>query len=828
MKNRAVNSNLAAAFKRHKLAQAIISAPILLAPFPITAATAAESMYFSISPGSLGDALNQLGSQAKTVILFDPNLAKGQATKGFSGQFTVQQALNKLLENSPIKAVRQAEGGYILHADKDVTALDQVTVMGRNVRFGNAPPEPDGYKAEYQTTATKMAMSLKETPQAISVVTRDLMDVRQVDGLDHALELTTGVSGGGGGFASPGGPFTGRSGYSRSYVVRGYSQNYLHGVKTDGFSAGGLADIDLAAYERVEVVKGPSGFFGQGSIGGFINLTRKKPQAEFEASVSGQLGSYDTYRAEADITGSLTDDGDVRGRLVMVQGDEGSFVDDISTDTTLFAPSIEFEINDKTRALVQLLYQKEEFDVNNGQPMYLDGDRYRLFNLPRSFQFGAIGDDRSESEIKDISIRIDHEISDRWLGTLLLQRSETYKDAFQGNYGYYYSGNIYIGRNRDITDAERWTGELRVEGAFDAFDQEHKVLFGLEHSNRKSVRNNGSAYMQDSFGNNLTTDLYNPNFASFGIYAIGDVPLDNKIDAKDETKQKAAYLQTVLSVSDRTKLLFNARYDHSEFKSSHIAGGTNSERKDHELTLRLGLTQKLNQNLSAYAAYGESFETTYHEGRNGPLAPTRGEGYEIGLKGDWFDNKLGASLAIYRQDLTNRAVRDPNNGMGENYSIAAGLHRTEGIELEVAGSPIPGLNLSMAATWMDNEFLDDRDEFYGFSISGSVDRQFSIYANYEIQEGTFKGLATGLMYLNMGKQQLLPYQWPTGYSQAYIDGYERVDLDFSYNAVPNWDMSLVVRNVFDEKYIEQGSTRFSALNFVGAPRSALFKATYNF
>lgn len=788
--------------------------------------TSREVKQYQIPAGSLTAVLTKFSTEAGVYLVGSMVPAEGKQSAGLRGRYTLEEAFFELLKGTGLQAHRQGDGSYTLRqAEGAAESLEPVKVMGKTNRFGDAPAEPGGFKAEYQTTATKTAMSLKETPQAISVVTRDLLDLRQVDSLEHALELTSGAMGDAGGIAAPGGPFTGRGTRAQNYVVRGYSLP-SQGLKTDGFAVGSLAEIDLVAYDRVEVIKGPSGFFGQGEIGGIVNLTRKKPKAEFDASISGQVGSYDTYRTEADITGSLTEDESVRGRLVLAHGEEGSFVDHVATDTTVIAPSIEAVINDKTRVLLQMLYQKEEFDVNNGQPAYLDGNQVRLFDVPRSFMYGINGDERSDSEVKDISVRVDHELSDRWLATLLLQGSEINKDAFQGNYGYFYGGYHYLYDRRETYERDRWAGEMRLTGAFDAFDKEHTLLFGVEKNSSHTLRNNGWNGILDDSGNIATIDIYNPNFADYGITAKADSPMNNRVDDVVDIDNAALYAQTVLSLTDRTKLLINARYDDAKFFNTDAAGSYLFNRTDHEVTMRVGLSHEINNNISAYATYGESFTPSYGRGIDGPLDPLRGEGHEVGLKTDWLDNKLGATLAVYRQDLTNRTLPDPNN---RDYSIAAGLHRTEGIELEVNGSPMPGLNVALAATWMDNEFLDDRDELFGLAIDGSVKQQYSLYANYELQTGPLKGLATGLMWLRVGDRQVLPYDYNTGqYSQAYTKGYDRVDLDFSYKAIPHWDMSLVIRNVFDEEYIEHGSSYFSQQQFSGAPRSALFKATYKF
>ena len=818
-------------FQPAALALAISATQLSLVATEVAAAesSAQESVQleFNVKAASLVDVLNQIASQADITLTFEPEKLKTLESKGLKGRYSVNQALKKVLQYHGFKAIMLKSGGYTLRTSDDMTALDQVTIIGKELRFGDIA-ESDGFKADYQTSATKMAMTLKETPQAISVVTRDLLDMRQVDGLHHALELTSGTQGVSSGLAAPSGPFTGRGTRASGYNIRGH---YLsdQSLKTDGFATGSLAEIDLAAYERVDVIKGPSGFFGQGGIGGIINLVRKKPHPEFDASISGQTGSYDTYRTEVDITGSLIKDESLRGRLVIASGDEGSFVDDIATETTLIAPGFEAIINDNTRILLQALHQKEVFDINNGQPAYIDGDRIKLFDLPRSYNFGATGDDRSKTEITDISVRVDHELSDQWLTTLLLQGSQISRDAVQGNYGYLVNENVDVLSRRETYEKDLWAGEIRLEGVFDAFDQEHKLLFGLEHNRSEQIRNNGWNYFYDNNGNTIRADIYTTDFSSFGVMPKEEIKMLYRVGDTVDIKNTALYAQAILSLAERTKLLANARYDKTNYKNTNTAGSYLIESSDDEWTIRLGLTQEINNNVSAYVTYGESFDPSLSDGRKGPLGATRGEGYELGVKTDWFDNKIGATLAIYRQDLTDRPINDPENGPGEYYSISAGLHRTEGVEFELSGSPMDGLNLALAATWMDNEFLDKNDELYGFPIDGSADQQFSVYGNYEIQQGPLKGLAAGIMWLNTGDRNMLPWDRSSGrYKQVYLDGYERFDLDFSYNGIPNLGLSLVIRNVLDKKYIETGSSSMSRQHFVGAPRSALFKATYNF
>jgi TonB-dependent siderophore receptor len=546
-------------------------------------------------------------------------------------------------------------------------------------------------------------------------------------------------------------------------------------------------------------------------------MVRKKPQQEFSADISASVGSYDTYRAEGNITGALTEDKNLLGHLTFAYTDEGSFTDGINTKGVVVAPSIEARINDNTRVLLQLLYQEEAFDQNPGIPAKIEGDRIVPYDVSRSFLFGALGDEKSKTELLDANLKIDHQFSDDWLASLLLQKSQQTRDLIHANAGYaYYTPDPVVDIDHSNTEEEidRWAGELRLEGNFSAFGQEQQVLLGLEQNQQDKVRGWGN-YTQ--YG---VVNIYTDNFADAGIFSRADVPITD-IDTS-KVANKAVYAQTMLTLHERTKLLVSARYDRAEQTSS----GFDETVENEEVTYRIGLTQTFTENINAYANYGQSFNPVLKKGENNSiLEPETGEAYELGLKTYWFDSKFGANLAIYRQELTNRPVTDPDSiGPGKDgYSMSAGLHRTDGVELELTGSPYPGLTVAAAATWMDNEFLDSKDSFYGLSLHGSVDNRFSLYANYELQSGALKGFGLGTTLQSVNDRN--HDSWFDG--EKSTDDYKLLDIHLSYNALRNWNISLLIHNIFDEKYLKSLDTPYQA-NYFGAPRSVLLKATYHF
>lgn len=669
-----------------------------------------------------------------------------------------------------------------------------------------------GSRLKINSTATKIPLTIRETPQAISIVTAESIEKRFAQDTISAVETSSGVSPG---RVAPG-AFAGRGFRGDRFTMRGQEGS----VRSDGFSFGGsLSSFDPAAFERIEVVKGPAGFYGQGSLGGFINLVRKKPKEVFEGNVSTQAGSYDTYRVDADVTGPLNDANTLRGRINAGYSDAGSFVDGVETQTRLIAPSFEALIGERTRVLLQLWSQGSEYIPNPGIPTHVIGNRIEPANLPRSFYFGVPSQEKSNEEILDAVLRIDQTLTDRWLASVLFQGSKDDTKLIFDNYGFDFGGvgDAYMYANTQEVNQDRWATELRLSGSFDAFGAEHQVLLGAEMNRLQEDYLGRYAYLGPA-------NLYAGNFADAGIG--NDSNLEVYADNRTISKNKAVYAQAVLGLPVRTKLLLSARYDWSDIERLNNLARSGSGSKKSELTMRIGVSHEINDHFTAYAVWAQSFNPVTARSRtNAILDPETGSGYESGLKSEWFGGKLDATLSVYQQTLDNRPILDPANGPGQSFSISAGAHRTRGLEAEVNGSPLTGFTVGASATWMTNEFRDERDPNYGLSINDSIGRQFSLYADYQVQSGVLEGLVLGGTVVSYGDREYITRRNP---SQIYADGYERVDLHVSYNAIPKWELSLHLRNLLDEKYLERASSTTFFNNFYGSPRAVLGRVKYSF
>jgi iron complex outermembrane receptor protein len=589
----------------------------------------------------------------------------------------------------------------------------------------------------------------------------------------------------------------------------------------DGFVVASRV-FDMAAFERVEVVKGPSSvLYGQGSLGGFINMIRRKPQAERAATLVTSAGSFDTYRAELDVTGALGEEERALGRLTAAFDTGGSFTDHVDTRSWLVAPSVSFEVGEDTTILAQVLYQRDDYTPSRGTPLRLDGDVLMIPAIDESLFTGVPSQEESFGRVHLATLEIDKPLGDSWLMSLLFQKSgvttERFFDAYSNACCLDTSGDVTMYSDKARADGDSWAGEIRFDGRFEAFGREHRVLLGFEQAQRDDDLAFGYTYLGDGSGYDFG-NLYARDFNRDSVIPGGARFQNFDFDFTNENLDQGAYGQLLLAVSDRARLLLGVRYDASDIDHLNNNSGQLDTKEDGEWTMRVGLTFDASEHVTAYGVFAQTFNPTVdarsESGRI--LDPETGEGLEFGIKTEWFDARLGASLAIFRQELDNIPITDPVN---RQFSINGGLQRTDGLELEASGLVTDAFTLGAAWTWLDSEYVDPLDDNYGLAPWGLIDRQSSVFARYDLQSGSLQGLGFGLSYVDVGNRTQLGAQ--------HLPGYERVDLNFYYTGLPQWDLSLQVRNVGDERYIERLRDQFQD-NFFGAPRALLFRSEYRF
>ncbi|MEJ1961095.1 MAG: TonB-dependent siderophore receptor [Gammaproteobacteria bacterium] len=684
--------------------------------------------------------------------------------------------------------------------DRGPTALGAIKVEGG--------PDETGLKAESQTTSSKLDLSLRETPQSVTVITQESLQDRQVTDFGQALELSAGVTQ----FSGPG-PFGGQAGFGfNETTIRGIAIDDLNDVREDGFiNSTYFAIPDMAIYDRIEVIKGPNSVvYGRGSAGGLINRIRKKPLDDARGEIELSAGSFDTYRADVDLTGPLTASGNIKGRLVAAYADDGSFIDGVETGRRVLAPSIQVDFTPRTRLLLEGLYQRDNFKPAPGMPLVDDGGgHFRAPNIPRSLYVGTpnVNDDRWN--IYTGTAQLDQDIGDHWLATLRFNKNRTESPIQLDRYAYGLSetGDTTLIRNDFSIDRDIWAGEFRLSGDLSAAGMPVKLATGVEVSDNDYHRRGAYAYLG-------TANIYLRNFAD-----LPDAEVQPGFEYTTHDKTRGVYLQAQVKPIDRLSVLVGLRHDSADSQYINISGDTASKKKVQDVTGRIGVTYELTENISTYGVFAQSFSPVLFDvDRNGDiLEPETGKIFEAGLKTEWLDKRLGINTAAYRIDREHIPVAEIVGPAETPYSVSSGLQRSQGFEVEINGEPVPGWKISGAYNWLDSKFKDPRDPFYGQRPGGAARWQVGLFSSYELQSGPLKGLGFGATVFSIADRGLSPFE------QGSLDGYTRVDLNLFYKGIESYDFALSVRNVLDERYVE-GADRSSAIAQFGSPTAVLFTA----
>lgn len=793
---------------------------------------------YNIPPGPLGAVLSRFAGISGVVLSFDPVLLAGKNSPGLQGRYGVEEGFAILLKDSGYAASRN-DAGYML-VPRPQVAQASTSAGGQRMTDASGAAETtvlptltvtdedDGFKAKSQTTATKSSLSIRETPQAISVVTQNELRARQVFDVGTALQTSAGVS-----QVSGNGPFAGRNHFGHGVTqIRGInltpSTAFISSDREDGMRSAAFAtQQDLSLYERIEVVKGPSSaLYGRSSAGGFVNRVRKQPLQEFHAEVAPTVGSFDFYRLDGDITGPLTDAGKMRGRLVMAYEDSGSFVDHVEGNRVVVAPGLDINLSPATRLLLLGSYQRDEFIPNPGFPLMLgENGKYRAPKIPRSRFVGLPNEEENHTEIQAATAMLEQKLGDHWLVTLTL--SGGVSDEVEGSllyaYGLAANGDIsYLFSTRVLADREAFTGDLRLNGNIDLLDRPATVTLGIDQGHvalkRKSVGEYGYNF-------SVTPNIYLNNFADIpGI--PNAVPGDFDFIAEDREKGVGVYAQIQFRPSDRLSVLLGGRYDRvNTSRDTDLANFfyPSQDIRSSEFTSRAALTFELQRNITTYGLFSQAFDPVVNSDVNGEfLEPRTGEIFEAGVKTDWLNGRLGINAAAFRLERDKIPLRVGINPGGQPVFRSSGLQRSDGIELEINGILQPGWNLSFGGVLLDAKFLGNKDEDpnAGRAPEGAADWQLGLFTSYEFQTGSLRGLGAGLGFYAIDDRGIRN-------QDNLLEGYERVDVSLFYNRFENTQIALQVRNVFDKTYVETAYDAAGPASF-GSPLAALLTVRYKF
>jgi iron complex outermembrane receptor protein len=635
-------------------------------------------------------------------------------------------------------------------------------------------------------SGTKTNTPLVETPQSITVVDRQDLDLRVVQNLNEALHFTAGV-----------GPDTrgNTAGRYDQQTIRGFTPDqYLDGLRLIGSSNGyATPQVDLAFLDRVEVLKGPaSGLYGQGSPGGIVVLSSKLPVLDRFGEVTLSGGSYGTERASVDAGGRIDAAGQFSFRITGTGYHSDTQTQHVESIRYGISPSVTWRPDELTSWTVLYSFQHDPKTGDYGA-MPLQGSVLPNPNgrIPRDFYDGEPGYERFDRRQNAVT-------------SLFMRRFGDW--AFHQNTRYMRTGTVYrsvyhIGLQPDLTLLNRsvavadeavdaLTLDNQLTGTVTTGVLTHNVIVGVDYQKTHQTEAAG-------FGGAVAPlDAFAP------VYGAAVTPPDISFSIRLNLHQTGVYAQDQIAL-ENWRLVLSGRQDWVKSDQLDRLGGATTGFDEKKFTARAGLLYLFPNGVAPYVSYSTSFLPQTDTDRNGNvLPPTEGKQSEAGVKyqpGFW-NTLLTAALYDLRQ--TNKATQDPSVPAGFG-SIAAGEVRSRGVELEGAAHPIPALELKASYTYLNNEVTRDNSGLLGTRPYGVPQQTANMYALYTAQGGLLGGLGVGGGVRYLGRN----FNGATGAGAITIPGATLFDVLASYElgmANPHAEgltFNLDVTNVLNRTYI---------------------------
>ncbi|MBV6288758.1 TonB-dependent siderophore receptor [Pseudomonas aegrilactucae] len=790
---------------------------------PALACAEQQVQAYDIPAGPLEQVLGRYAQAADAPISFQSRQVAGLSSPGVRGTLSVLEGFAQVLRGTPL-TVRYSDGGYSLErlpAQSGVLEVEATSVTAQ--QLGSITEGTGSYTTGSATIGGKTEKTLRETPQSVSVITRQRMEDQGLNSLTQVLDQTTGIT------------LVGGNDASTSILSRGFA---ITSIQTDGGAPAVRAETyqtlpDMTAYDHVEVLRGSDGLYGgTGEPGGSINLVRKRALGHNQLKISQSAGSWNSYRTEVDVTGPLGFDGQLRGRVAMSYEDKDYFYKGADSEKHVVFGTLEADLTPDTLLTLGGTYEWRDMDGywDGGLPRYSDG---KSLGLSRRTSLAA---DWSSNDYKRTEgfIKLDHRFNDDWKinASYTKARFDTTEDIGQvtgavdpltgagAQYARFIRG---YSNDQDLVDTN-------VQGRFEAFGLQHEVLFGADYS---ELDRSYSDHSDQTF----------PFSVVDGDAGALPKPAKPPLYYESPTwnmRKSGAYATLKAQLAEPLKLTVGARYsDYSDvtrtivpsFGSDRIVAGKDSG----VITPYGGLVYDLTEQWSLYTSYAEIYlpQTAFLDAGFNGLKPITGQTYEFGTKGELLDGRLNLSTALYYTKRENEAVRvfagsAPGNDANCCYA-AIGQIISKGIDSEISGELAPGWQATAGYTLNINRQRTASDPGNsGKPISTQTPKHlFKFFTTYQlpaqlerwkvglgavVQSETYK---SGNVQRRLGDGSLATDPTSFSFTQS---GYAVWNSLVEYRIDDHWTATVNANNLFDKTYYQTVDATDSR-NWYGAPRN---------
>ncbi|MGF7079644.1 TonB-dependent siderophore receptor [Mucilaginibacter sp. UYCu711] len=681
---------------------------------------------------------------------------------------------NILIENGQIKTVN-------LQLNEAQTALTEVVIRSSN---------NIGYARLNAETGTRTNTPLKDIPQAIQVISKTVMNEQQVYRLNDVFKDVAGI--------------TEQGDYN--YVnIRGFlttGNNFMINGQRNGYY--GLDESPQMPYvDHVEVLKGASSIlYGNGAIGGTINIVTKKPKKEFNADANLTVGSFGLTRFQTNITGPLNQSKSLTGLISAGLENGGYYYKDFKNRNAVVTPVITWDIDNKTQLTsTTILRLGTETSFSTGLPV-ING---QLFAVPYQFKYSS-DDGKYNSKSIQEQLNIKHDFSENLSGNLWLSAARRSTDA-----SVYEAGDLSVSPTAVSRYLQLYNGRLKGY-AINAYlnykvntgKVGHSLVIGFDYNNSTENYPTGFTYYKDIF--NSTNSSYPP-----ALHTAANVYYQSDAENYGPTRSTAAYLQDQLTFSNKLKGLLALRYDKYQSTYYGVFGGTASPDSSnaHAVTPKIGLVYQPGSTLSFYGSYSQAFQPQSSNSRaaGGPFPPLTAKQYEFGVKGEFLNKRLLPTITYYHIHEVNALRPDPADPAGIK-QITVGSVTSKGLEVTLTG--VLTTNWNILANYAKNNIADETGGGFGDTPRDA----FSLWTTYRIGQPT-NAVKLGFGYRTQSQR--------TAYTLT-LPGYNVFDALVSYQ-YKKFGLAVNGFNLTGKRYAL--GTFSPSYYFEGTPRSVQFSLNYN-
>ncbi|MDX2243005.1 MAG: TonB-dependent siderophore receptor [Leptolyngbyaceae cyanobacterium bins.302] len=725
------------------------------------------------------------------------------------------EALNPTTDIATIRITQQdANQIRISVIGTQAVPKTEITLKANGLAYSLAPDADDPeeevivtgaglgrYSAPNASTATRTNTPILDVPQSIQVIPRKVLEDQNAVELRDVAKNVSGVALESSAFTS----------FPTQFRSRGFLLSPNNGnVFINGIRNRVRFQNDLANVEQVEFLKGPASvLYGQSEPGGIINYVTKNPLEDPFYGAQLTLGNYSHYRAAIDFTGSINDEKTVLYRLNTAYLNTGSFVDFIDIERAFVAPTISFQISDKTSLILESEHQSNSVPDYDGIPAVGSVLPNPNGRIPRSRNIDDPLLKRQNYYSTMAGYRFQHEFSENWK-----LRNAFRIELWRTDEGIV--SPVLLPDNRTISRtaflgqsfARYYTVQTDLVGTIKTGNIKQDLLFGVEW-----FHGSQSVYRTTARLPNL--NLFNP------VYQRPDIPF--RTVAIDQFSREAfvgIYAQDLISFGEQFKVLLGGRFDISLQSLQNDVLRRTFESDDTAFSPRVGLVYQPIKEVSLYAGWTRSFipvSAASLSASGSTFEPSTGEQFEVGVKTELFNRKLTSTLAAYQIKRKNILVPDPANPV---FNIQIGEQESKGIEFDLGGEVLPGLNLIATYAFTDSEFTkDSRPAFRGTTPNNVPRHSASLWANYEFQTNALKGFGIGVGVFFVGDR------FGDLANTFELPSYVRTDLALYYRQ-KKWHVGLNIKNLFNVDFFEAARDRNAV--FPGEPITVQGTVSVNF